>query len=420
RARAIVAAALAVGQDSLDGAQALAVLAAYGIPVAETRMARDVEHALALAGEIGYPVALKIHAPALEHKSDVGGVALDLETAEQVRAAAAAMLKRVRRLRPGLALEGFAVQRMARRPQAQELLVGVSSDAVFGPVVLVGQGGVAVEVTADRAIGLPPLNMALARDMLARTRVAKLLAGYRNQAPADVDAVCHTLIQVAELVADIAELAELDINPLLADAAGVVALDARLLLRPGAGADRLAIRPYPQELEERLIWQGGELTLRPIRPEDAPQHLEFFRRLDPEDVRLRFFTAMRELAPAQLARLTQIDYDRAMAFIATRADAAGQPETVGVVRAVADPDNIGADFAIMVRSDLKGHGLGAILFGKLIDYFSGRGTEELTGDALAQNTGVQHLVRRFGGEVLPSADPGTVGLRLKLQPEAEA
>ncbi|MDC8758475.1 bifunctional acetate--CoA ligase family protein/GNAT family N-acetyltransferase [Janthinobacterium fluminis] len=418
RVRAIVAAALAAGQDELGQCESQQVLAAYGIPVADTRMARDVEHALALAGEIGYPVALKIHAPALPHKSDVGGVALDLETPEALRAAAAAMLKRVRRLRPDAALQGFAVQRMARRPQAQELIVGVSSDPVFGPVVLVGQGGVAVEVTADRAIGLPPLNMALARDMLGRTRVAKLLAGYRNLPAADLDAICHTLIQVAELAADVAELAELDINPLLADAGGVIALDARIRLQPGARTDRLAIRPYPQELEQQRQWQGGTLTLRPIRPEDAPAHLAFFNALDPDDVRLRFFTAVRELAPAQLARLTQIDYDRAMAFIATRGGADGRPETLGVVRAVADPDNIDADFAIIVRSDLKGQGLGAILFGKLIEYFRSRGTEQLSGDALSQNTGVQHLVRSFGGTVHASPDPGTVRLRLKLQAPA--
>ena len=416
KVRAIVAAALAAGQDALGEGQALAVLAAYGIPVAETGMARDVEHALALAAGIGYPVALKIHAPALSHKSDLGGVALDLETPDALRAAAAAMLKRIRRLRPDLALEGFAVQRMARRPQAQELIVGVSSDPVFGPVVLVGQGGIAVEVTADRAIGLPPLNMVLARDMIARTRVAKLLAGYRNLAPADLDAICRTLVQVAELAADIPELAGLDINPLLADADGVIALDARIRLQAGGGADRLAIRPYPQELEQRIEWQGRALTLRPIRPEDAPQHLAFFHALDPDDVRLRFFTVMHDLPPSQLARLTQIDYDRAMAFIATALDANGQPETLGVVRAVADPDNLSADFAIVVRSDLKGLGLGPILFGKLIDYFRSRGTEQLTGDALAQNMGVQHLVRRFGGEVLASSEPGTVGLRLRLQP----
>ncbi|MET3129803.1 acetyltransferase [Oxalobacteraceae bacterium GrIS 1.11] len=414
-ARAIVARALAAGADALDECQSKAVLAAYGIPVVAGGVAADIERALALASEIGYPVALKIRAPGLRHKAEVGGVALDLETPDMLRAAAGAMLGRVGRLRPDLVPGGFTVQAMARRPQAQELIVGVTGDAVFGPVILVGQGGAAVEVTADRALGLPPLNMVLARDMVRRTRVAKLLAGYGGRPPADLEAICRTLIQVAELAADIGELAELDINPLLADADGVLALDARIVLRAGAGADRLAIRPYPQELEQQIEWQGRPLTLRPIRPEDAPQHVEFFNALDPDDVRLRFFTAMRELPPATLARLTQIDYDRAMAFIATRANLDGKPETLGVVRAVADPDNFSAEFAIVVRSDLKGRGLGPILFGKLLEYFRSRGTEELTGDALSQNMGVQHLVKRFGGEVHASSDPGTVCLRLKLQ-----
>lgn len=415
RARAIVAQALAAGRPLLNECQSKAVLAAYGIPVVETRLARDVEQALALADGIGYPVALKISSQDIGHKSEVGGVALDLETPAMLRAAADAMLSRVRRLRPDALLDGFAVQPMVRRRQAQELIVGVVDDPVFGPVIVVGQGGETVELTADRAIGLPPLNMVLARDMIGRTRVARLLAGRRDRPAADLDALCRSLIQVAELVADIGELAELDINPLLVDADGVLALDARIRLAAGRWADRMAIRPYPQELEQRLTWQGQPLLLRPIRPEDAPQHLAFFSALDADDVRLRFFSALRELEPAQLARLTQIDYDRAMAFIATRDDGAGQCETLGVVRAVADPDNLGAEFAIVVRSSLKGQGLGGILFGKLVDYFRSRGTAELSGETMAQNGAMQHMVRKFGGTVTPSSEPGIVNLRLQLR-----
>lgn len=415
RVQAIVAQALALGQTVLGECRSKEILAAYGIPVAVTSMAADVEAALAVAARIGYPVALKIHSADIGHKSDVGGVALDLETPDILRSAAAAMLKRVRRMRPDAVIDGFTVQQMARRPHSHELIVGVTTDPVFGPVILVGQGGIAVEVTADHAIGLPPLNTVLARDMLGRTRVSKLLAGYRNSPPADIDAICDTLIQVGQLVADIGELAELDINPLLADASGVIALDARIRLQPGQAADRLAIRPYPQELEEQVEWQGQPITLRPIRPEDAPQHMDLFRALDPEDIRSRFFTTMRELPPSQLARLTQIDYDRAMAFIATRLNTEGRPETLGVVRAVADPDNIGAEFAIAVRSRLKGQGLGPILFAKLIAYFRSRGTEELTGETFSQNKGMQRLVKRVGGDVYASEDPGTLSLRIKLQ-----
>lgn len=415
RVREIVAQALAAGQTVLGECRSKEILAAYGIPVATTRMAADVEEALAVALDIGYPVALKIHSPDIAHKSDVGGVALDLDNPEILRTAAAAMEKRVRKMRPDALIDGFTVQQMARRPQSHELIVGVTTDSAFGPVILVGQGGISVEVTADHAIGLPPLNMVLARDMLSRTRVSKLLAGYRNQPAANIDAICHALIQVAELVADIGELAELDINPLVADADGVIALDARIRLQPGQDADRLAIRPYPQELEEEVTWMGQSIVLRPIRPEDALHHIELFNALDPDDVRLRFFTSMRELPLSQLARLTQIDYDRAMAFIATHVRPDGEQETLGVVRAVADPDNITADFAIAVRSKLKAQGLGHILFAKLVDYFRSRGTEELVGEAMARNKGMQRLVKSFGGTVTQSEEPGVVDLHISLR-----
>lgn len=198
-----------------------------------------------------------------------------------------AMQKRLHEMRPDASLHGFSVQTMARRPHAHELIVGVSTDPVFGPVILFGQGGIAVEVTADRALALPPLNMVLARDVVSRTRVAKLLAGYRNRPPADIDAICRTLIQISNLIADIPEIVELDINPLLADENGVIALDARMRVAPASvtGPDRFAIRPYPEELEERISWQGKPLLLRPIKPEDGPQHMAFFKALDPEDVR---------------------------------------------------------------------------------------------------------------------------------------
>ena len=293
--------------------------------------------------------------------------------------------------------------------------IQIGADPVFGPVVFFGQGGIAADVAADRAAGLPPLNMVLARDMVGRTRVARLLGHGQGQTAADTDAIVRTLVQVADMVTELPELAELDLDPLLAIGGVVVALGARLRLAPPRGKTTLAIRPYPQELEQEVAWDGGPILLRPIRPEDGPQHQAFFHALDPDDVRLRFFSAMRELPPAQLARLTQIDYDRAMAFIATRNGADGAPETLGVVRAVTDPDNQHAEFAIIVRSDLKGRGLGYILFSKLVDYFRAHGTAEIVGDALSENLGVQKLVRQFGGVVSAHPEPGMVRLRLPLR-----
>ncbi|MDB5950651.1 MAG: family N-acetyltransferase [Massilia sp.] len=418
-ARKVIEAALADGRYWLSEVESKAVLTAYGIPVVHTRFAADVEAAVAAAREIGFPVAVKVVSPQVNHKSDVGGVALDLDTQGAVRAAAQRMQKRLAELLPQAVLTGFSVQQMARRPDAHELIVGAATDAVFGPVILFGQGGIAVEVTADHAVALPPLNTVLARDMVGRTRVAKLLAGYRNRPAADMDAILSTLMHISQLVSDIPEVIELDINPLLADSGGVIALDARMRValanQSSSSLDRLAIRPYPPELEETIEFEGRPLLLRPIRPEDGPAHLALFDALTPDDVRYRMFVRVRELSASQLARFTQIDYDREMAFIATRMGPGGRDETLGVGRVVADPDNVSAEFAVLVRSDLKGHGLGKALMKKLIACCRARGTREIVGEALPQNTRLIRLVKGLGFEVTAAPDEGTMRLRLPLE-----
>jgi acetyltransferase len=421
KVRAVVQSALAEGRAMLSEPEAKSVLAAYGIPVVDTRIATTVAEAVKIAPDIGFPVALKILSPDVTHKSDVGGVALDLQNAAAVETAAQSLRARLQQYRPDASLQGFTVQSMVRRPNAHELIVGVTTDSVFGPVILFGAGGTAVEITADRAIGLPPLNVVLARELISRTRVSRLLAGYRERLPADLAAISRTLIQVSHLIADIPEIVDLDINPLLADDQGVLALDARIRVAPssGTGVDRFAIRPYPGELEEWVGWQGRQVLLRPIKPEDGAQHLEFFNALAAEDVHSRVFMSVHELQPSQLARLTQIDYDREMAFIATTERECGGAETLGVARAIADPDNVTAEFAIIVRSDLKGKGLGGILFKKLIDYCRSRGTRELVGEALAENQAVIALTRRFGFAVTPSHGTHTVNLKLELRPLAD-
>jgi acetyltransferase len=284
-------------------------------------------------------------------------------------------------------------------------------------VIVFGLGGIAVELMGDSALALPPLNMVLARDLVQRTRAGRLLAGYRGRPPAAIDAVCEVLIRVAHLVTDLAEVAQIDIDPLLADSTGVLVLDASARIAPAArGAlDRLAIRPYPDELEETIEWQGQSLVLRPIMPEDAPAHTAFFAALTPEDVRLRMFVRMRELTAAQLARFTQIDYDREMAFIATRAGPDGQPETLGVARAVADPDNVQAEFAVTVRSDLKGKGLGRLLMQKLIRYCRARGTVEMVGEGLVENRGILTMTAKLGFRHQKEPGEDTVRLVLPLQ-----
>ena len=412
----VVRGALAENREMLSEPEAKAVLAAYGIPVARTRIAADGGEAVRIAREMGFPVALKVLSPQVSHKSDVGGVALNLATAEEVGEAATTMARRLRELAPGATLAGFTVQEMVRRPRAQEAILGVTVDAVFGPVILFGHGGVAVEVIRDRAVALPPLNLALARELVSRTRVARLLDGYRDRPPADRRALHLALTQVSQLVIDLPELVELDINPLLADERGVIALDARIRVAPAraSGAQRLAIQPYPMEHEERAAFGGREILLRPIRPEDEPQHAQFLGRVSPQDMHLRFFHAIREFPHSALARLTQIDYDREMAFIATSTDRPDAPETLGVVRAISDPDGASAEFAILVRSDLKGKGLGNLLMKKIVAYCRARGIRRLAGEVIEGNERMLSLARELGFAVVAGSDPGVRQVSLEL------
>jgi len=414
--RAIIARVLQEGRSVLTEPEAKDVLAAYGIPVVEARIARDAAELTRAAGAIGYPVALKILSPDISHKSDVGGVALDLETAGELQQAATAMLVRCRERVPNARLEGFTVQKMIRRGGAHELIAGVAVDATFGPTIVFGQGGTAVEVIGDRALALPPLNATLARDLISRTRVHRVLAGYRDHPPADLTAIERTLVKISQLAADVPELAELDVNPLLADDHGVLALDARIRVEPTrlSGTERFAIRPYPSELEESVVFGGRTILLRPIRPEDFDQHRRFLARIDPEDLRMRFFAAVRELSERDLAHLTQIDYAREMAFIAAATAGDGSAETLGVVRASADPENLQAEFAVLVRSDLKGRGLGHVLLEKLIRYCRERGTQRLTGEALTGNTRMLKLAAASGFRIEPNAQ-GLLELTLELR-----
>lgn len=400
-ARSRVQAALAEGRELLSESEAKAVLACCGIPVVATRaVGPRPDEAVAAAQAIGYPVALKIRSAQISHKSDVGGVALNLDTEAALRQAAASMLRRVRESRPDAQLDGFSVQAMVRRPHGLELIVGASIDSVFGPVILFGQGGTAVEVMADRAVALPPLNVPLAKALVQRTRVARLLKGFRDTPAADEDALHAVLVAVSQLLADVPEIAELDINPLVVDGQGVVALDARIRVdasRPG-GAARFAIRPYPDALVETVDWHGRRLTLRPIRPEDEARHRAFLERLDPADIRLRIFYSRRSIAHSELARLTQIDYEREMAIVAVAPGPDGADETLGVVRATADPDNVEAEFGIIVRSDLQRGGLGLLLMDKLIRTMRDQGTQRLVATVMRGNAGMLALLRHLGFE----------------------
>lgn len=407
--KAMVQAALTQDREMLTEPEAKAVLEACHIPVVPTqRVDAQPDSAAYAAQALGFPVVLKILSDDISHKSDVGGVALNLQDEAEVRAAAQTMLTRIQRQHPQARLQGFSVQTMVRRTHAQELIVGSTIDNVFGPVILFGQGGTAVEVMADRAVALPPLNVPLAKALVSRTRVARLLAGWRDTPAVDEAALHGVLVAVSQLLAEVPEIAELDINPLIVNFEGAIALDARIRLsaKAPAGANNFAIQPYPAQLEETLTWQGRPLLLRPIRPEDEALHMEFLQHLDPEDVRLRVFYSKRAMARSELARLVQIDYSREMAFVALAPGPDGQLQTLGVVRALADPDNIEAEFGVIVRSELKGSGLGRLLMEKMIAYLRAQGTQRLVATVLDYNDRMLKLAKELGFKQDPAPRDG--------------
>lgn len=406
-------------QNSLLGeAEAKSVLAAYGIPVVDTRVASTVDTAVLLAQKIGFPVALKILSPDIIHKSDVGGVALNLESEQHLRTAAQNMVTQVGRIRPNARLTGFTVQAMIKRPGAHELILGMAEDRTFGPILLFGHGGIAAQVINDRAVSLPPLNMVLAENLVAGTRIFKLLQGYRDRPAADLPSLYLTLVKLSQLIIDFPEIVELDINPLLLDETGAIALDARIRIAPSSsrGAGRLAIQPYPKELEETFLQEGvlgGTVLLRPILPSDMQSYQSFLHTLSPEDTRNRFFCSVYQLPLSELARVTQIDYSREMTLVIVGRSQPENEEILGEIRLIIDPDNQQAEMGISVGTALQSKGLGSKLLSKAIHYCQERGTASIRGTVLAGNSRMLGLVRKFGF-VLSRPHDGVVNIQLAL------
>ncbi len=388
------------------------ILTAYGIPTVPIAAARTPREAGDFAEtflKTGKAIAVKILSPDITHKSDVGGVRLGLATREAVEAAVAEMLERVARQVPQARIDGVMVQPMVHRPGAIELIVGLADDPTFGSVMLFGRGGKAVELIKDRALALPPLDMRIARDMIARTRISRQMAGYRDVPPVDTAKVAEILVRLSQLAADLPQVAEIDINPLLADASGIVALDARIAVGPPrakglvrGGHPRFAIRPYPKEWERDLVTDSGfACKVRPVRPEDEQLFRDFFHRVNPDDIRQRFFAPIKEFTHAFIARLTQIDYARSMVLVALDHDSG---EMLGAVRLHADPDNENAEYAIFVRSDQQGRGLGLSLMQMIIDYGRRQGTRRIYGQVLAENVRMLALARELGFRIGPDPD----------------
>jgi acetyltransferase len=422
-ARNIVAKACAEGRRWLDPLEVGELLRAYGITTVETILARTVEEAETAARQFlnaGQSVVAKILSRDIVHKSDVGGVRLNLTTPAAVRAAVADILANAKRARPDAHIVGVTLQPMVVRPKARELIIGIADDATFGPVIVFGRGGTGVEVINDKALALPPLDLRLARDLIAQTRVARLLGAYRDVPAVDQDDLALTLVKVAQLAADQPEVRDLDINPLLADEHGMIALDARVAVAAveptfrGSGHPRFAVRPYPSEWERHLGIAGGQRVLvRPIRPEDERFYPDFLAGVSPEDLRLRFFAPLRTFSHGFIARLTQIDYARAMAFVAIDEQ---RDELLGVVRLHSDANYQSGEYAILLRSDLKGQGLGWKLMELIIDYARREGLERIEGQVLSENTTMLRMCGELGFHLQHEPDdPGVMVATLSLR-----
>ncbi|WP_448482137.1 bifunctional acetate--CoA ligase family protein/GNAT family N-acetyltransferase [Pseudoxanthomonas mexicana] len=421
-ARALVDAALDAGQTWLDPLATTQLLAAYGIPMAPLWRADDADDAARIAAPLlaeGATVAVKILSPDIPHKSDVDGVRLNLANANAVREAAAGILQRARERRPEARIEGVLVQPTVLRPKARELIAGIADDPVFGPVIAFGRGGTAVEVINDQAVALPPLDLRLAHELIARTRVSRVLKAYRDVPAADERAVALVLVKLAQLAADIPEIQQLDINPLLADREGVVAVDARIAvargraLHKGRGHPRFAIFPYPKEWERTIELADGQPALvRPVRPEDDAMFREFFTHVTDEDLRLRFFQSVRHFSHEFIARLTQLDYARSIALVAIHPQT---HEMLGAVRLHADANYEKGEYGILVRSDLKGHGIGWKLMQIMIEYARWLGLKVIEGQVLRENRTMLAMCESLGFTVkLDPDDPTLMNVSLPV------
>jgi acetyltransferase len=411
-ARRVIAGALKEGRTWLDPVEATRLLTAYEVPIAPAFLARNAQEAADAAAPLlaqGSTVVVKILSPDIIHKSEVGGVRLNLASERTVEDAVTTILARARSIKPDARITGVTIHPMILRPKARELIAGIADDPTFGPVVVFGCGGTAVEVINDKALALPPLDMNMARELVARTRVSRLLKAYRDVPAVDESAIALTIVKLAQLAADLPEVRELDLNPLLANEEGVIAVDARIAIAPvdqgGRGArghPRFAIRPYPQEWERHITLRATARPafVRPVRPEDEPLYPPFFSRVTGEDLRLRFFAPVKDFSHTFIARFTQIDYARAMAFIALEETSGAM---LGVVRLHANSNYDSGEYAILVRSDLKGQGLGWQLMQLIIEYAGAEGLRTIEGQVLSENTTMLAMCKELGFQI--TADP---------------
>ncbi len=412
-AKMLIEAVLQERRKVLSEMESKAILRAFRVPVAQTMVARTPTEGLLLAEQIGFPIAMKVDSPDLVHKSDAGGVRLNITNAPAVRNAYHDIIETVQKKHPTARINGVSIEPYLARPNGRELMIGVVRDPIFGPIITFGAGGTEVEIFSDRAVALPPLNRFLAKDLIRSTRASKLLGEFRNMPPVNQDALEEVLLNISEMVCELPWLQELDLNPLIVDENGAIAVDARIVIDfASSSGDRyshMAIHPYPVHLiQEWELPDGRTVTIRPIRPEDSDLEQDFVKRMSDESKYYRFMDTLRELTQAMLVRFTQIDYDREMALIATIPDEEGKELQIGVSRYVTNPDGESVEFALAVADDWQKHGVGRKLMTALIQSARMKGYRAVVGDVLALNSKMFRLMTSLGFSIHPHPDDPAV------------
>jgi len=419
-ARMIIENALDERRYTLSNTESKAVLKAFRIPVSSSINVNSAADALVTAENLGLPIAMKINSPDITHKSDVGGVRLNIREPRTVRTAFREMMDSVTLQCPKARIIGATLEPMLERPHAREIKIGIIQDVVFGPVISFGTGGTAVEVFEDDQVALPPLNEYLGDQLISGTRASVLLHKYRNLPEADIKKLIGVLQRVSEIACELPEVKELDINPLLVDENGVIVVDVRIEIAPPATNtaryDHMAIHPYPIELE--TSWQlpdGTNLAIRPIRPEDATFEQQFVKNLSSESKYFRFMQSLEQLTPLMLARFTQIDYDSEMALIAVVKEDTDDSRIIGVVRYVSNPDRHSCEFALLVSDEYQRKGIGRHLMQRLITVAHDRGIDVMEGEVLSTNSKMLKLMQRMNFLIVhDEEDPKIVRVRRHL------
>ncbi len=408
-ARYIIDKALSEKRTILTGVESKALLNAFCIPTTQTIIAANKEEALLASQSLGYPVAMKIHSPHISHKQDIGGVMLHVSNHDAVSVAFDKLISNAKQAVPEAIILGVTVEPMFKNTNDRELLIGVLRDIVFGPVISFGAGGTLVEIMKDRTLALPPLNAFIAKQLIEQTRIAKLLGKFRNMPAVNLDLLVKILLHVSEMVCEIPEIEEMDINPLIINDQKAAVVDARIVIQPYTTSKKpythMAIHPYPEHLISFYnLENGSNIAIRPIRPEDALMIQVFVRNLSSQSKYFRFMQHIRELNPETLVRLTQIDYDREMTFVATYVDN-DREKCIGVSHYITNPDRESCEFAIAVADDWQNKGVGSKLMKSLCNEAKAQGLSTIKGVVLATNTAMLEMTHHLGFEAMSSEDP---------------